>query len=164
MTTPGLVIAAPASGCGKTVVTLALLRALADAGVAVTSAKAGPDYIDPRFHEVASGSPCPNLDVWAMRPDTIARIVAEPADLLLVEGVMGLFDGPHGAEGSTADLAAALGLPIVLVLDVSRQGQSVAALARGFRDFRPELDMAGVILNRVGSERHRDMLSPATAP
>ena len=162
MTAPGLVIAAPASGCGKTVVTLALLRAFAGAGVVVTSAKAGPDYIDPRFHELASRRPCPNLDVWAMRPDTIARIVAEPrADLLLVEGVMGLFDGPHGAEGSTADLAAALGLPIVLVLDVSRQGQSVAALARGFRDFRPDLDMAGVILNRVGSERHRDMLLAA---
>jgi cobyrinic acid a,c-diamide synthase len=162
MTTPGLIIAAPASGCGKTVVTLALLRAFADAGVVVASAKAGPDYIDPRFHEIASGRPCPNLDVWAMRPDTIARILVEiHSDLLLVEGVMGLFDGPQGAKGSTADLAAALGVPVVLVLDVSRQGQSVAALARGFRDFRPDIDMAGVILNRVASTRHCDTLLAA---
>jgi cobyrinic acid a,c-diamide synthase len=160
--TRALVIAAPASGSGKTVVTLALIRALADSGIAVASAKVGPDYIDPRFHEVASGRPCPNLDPWAMRPGTIARILAyTPADLLLVEGVMGLFDGPHGAAGSTADLAAALRLPVVLVLDVSRQGQSVAALARGFGDFRRDVEIAGVILNRVGSDRHRDMLVTA---
>jgi cobyrinic acid a,c-diamide synthase len=158
----GLVIAAPASGSGKTVVTLALIRALADEGGTVASAKVGPDYIDPRFHEIASGRPCCNLDPWAMTPGTLARILAEPdADLLLVEGVMGLFDGPHGAPGSTADLAAALRLPVVLVLDVSRQGQSAAALARGFSDFRPDVEVAGVILNRLGSQRHRDLLLPA---
>jgi cobyrinic acid a,c-diamide synthase len=162
--TDALVIAAPASGSGKTVVTLALVRALANAGVTVASAKVGPDYIDPRFHEIASRRPCHNLDPWAMRPGTIARILAEPAaDVLVIEGVMGLFDGPHGAPGSTADLAAALRLPVVLVLDVARQGQSVAALARGFSDFRPDVRVAGVILNRVGSERHRDMLCTALA-
>ncbi len=149
--TDALVIAAPASGSGKTVVTLALLRALAASG-SVASAKVGPDYIDPRFHEVASTRICPNLDAWAMRPGTVARILNETsADLLLIEGVMGLFDGPDGAAGSTADLAAALRLPVVLVLDVARQGQSVAALARGFSDFRPDVEIAGVILNRVGS-------------
>jgi cobyrinic acid a,c-diamide synthase len=159
--TDALVIAAPASGSGKTVVTLALLRALAGRG-AVASAKVGPDYIDPRFHEVASSRPCPNLDVWAMRPGTVARILGESsADLLLIEGVMGLFDGPDGAPGSTADLAAALRLPVVLVLDVARQGQSVAALARGFSDFRADIEVAGVILNRVGSERHAEMLRNA---
>jgi cobyrinic acid a,c-diamide synthase len=156
-----LVIAAPASGSGKTVVTLALLRALADGGP-VASAKVGPDYIDPRFHETASARPCPNLDAWAMRPGTVARILGETtADLLLIEGVMGLFDGPDGAAGSTADLAAALRLPVVLVLDVARQGQSVAALARGFSNFRADVEVAGVILNRVGSERHAAMLRNA---
>src|SRR5688572_13118676 len=100
--TNGLIIAAPASGSGKTVVTLALIRALADRGHAVASAKVGPDYIDPRFHEIASGRPCHNLDPWGMRPNTISRILAEAtADLLLIEGVMGLFDGPYGAPGST---------------------------------------------------------------
>jgi cobyrinic acid a,c-diamide synthase len=159
--TDALIIAAPASGSGKTVVTLALIRALAENGT-VASAKLGPDYIDPRFHEVASTRPCPNLDVWAMRPGTVARILRETfADLLLIEGVMGLFDGPDGAAGSTADLAAALRLPVVLVLDVARQGQSVAALARGFSDFRPDIEIAGVILNRVGSERHAAMLRAA---
>jgi cobyrinic acid a,c-diamide synthase len=159
--TDALVIAAPASGSGKTVVTLALLRALAETGP-VASAKVGPDYIDPRFHEVASRRPCPNLDAWAMRPGTIARILEDiSADLLLIEGVMGLFDGPDGAPGSTADLAAALRLPVILVLDVARQGQSVAALARGFSDFRADIDIAGVILNRVGSERHAAMLRNA---
>lgn len=160
--TAGLIIAAPASGSGKTVVTLALIRALAGGGRAVASAKIGPDYIDSRFHERASGRPCHNLDFWAMRPGTIAGVLADsPADLLIVEGVMGLFDGPHGAPGSTADLAAHLRLPVVLVLDVARQGQSAAALARGFSDFRPDVEVAGVILNRVGSERHRDMLDSA---
>ncbi|HUF86396.1 MAG TPA: cobyrinate a,c-diamide synthase [Thermohalobaculum sp.] len=159
--TDGLVIAAPASGSGKTVVTLALLRALAGSGP-VASAKLGADYIDPRFHEVASARICPNLDAWAMRPGTIARILNDStADLLLIEGVMGLFDGPDGAPGSTADLAAALRLPVILVLDVARQGQSVAALARGFSDFRADVEVAGVILNRVGSERHAAMLRTA---
>jgi cobyrinic acid a,c-diamide synthase len=159
--TDALVIAAPASGSGKTVVTLALIRALAGSGP-VASAKVGPDYIDPRFHEVASARPCPNLDAWAMRPGTVARILGETtADLLLIEGVMGLFDGPDGAAGSTADLAAALRLPVVLVLDVARQGQSVAALARGFSNFRADVEVAGVILNRVGSERHDAMLRNA---
>ena len=119
----GLILAAPASASGKTVLTLALLRHLRRAGHRVASAKAGPDYIDPAFHAAASGRPCLNLDVWAMRPETLAAAVttlAAEADLVLCEGVMGLFDG-IGAEGlgSTASLAEATGWPVVLVLDVA---------------------------------------------
>ena len=109
---PGLIIAAPASGSGKTVVTLALLRAYRRAGVAVASAKAGPDYIDPAFHTAASGTDCVNLDCWGMRPETLtglAGAVGENAALVLCEGVMGLFDGAVGGTGSTADLAVQTG-------------------------------------------------------
>lgn len=164
---PGLIIAAPASGSGKTVVTLGLLRHLRDAGQAVASCKVGPDYIDPRFHEAASGRPCLNLDPWAMRPATLARLAAEAADgagLLVVEGVMGLFDGASDGTGSTADLAAAFGWPVVLVLDVRAQAQSAAALVHGFRSFRPEVAVAGIILNRIGSAGHEAMLRAALAP
>jgi len=163
---PGLVIAAPASGSGKTVITLALLRAFARAGLAVASAKVGPDYIDPAFHAAASGRESVNLDAHAMRGalvDTLAGDQAAGCDLLLVEGVMGLFDGAADGSGSTADLAARLGLPVVLVVDAARQSHSVAALVRGFRDHRDDVHIAGVILNRVGSERHAAMLSGALA-
>lgn len=162
---PGLVLAAPQSGSGKTVLTLALLRAFAKTGCHVASAKVGPDYIDPRFHEAASGTPCFNLDPWAMRAGLLHTIAANQArdrDLLLVEGVMGLYDGAMDGSGSTADLAGALALPIVLVVDAGRQAQSVAALVRGFRDHGPAR-IAGVILNRVGSERHGAMLRGALA-
>lgn len=163
---PGLVIAAPGSGSGKTVITLALLRAFARSGLAVASAKAGPDYIDPAFHAAASGRESVNLDAHAMRGslvDDLARDHAEGADLLIVEGVMGLFDGAADGSGSTADLAARLGLPVVLVVDAARQSHSIAALVRGFRDHREDVRIAGVILNRVGSERHSGMLSNALA-
>ncbi|HYD65213.1 cobyrinate a,c-diamide synthase [Azospirillum sp.] len=162
--TPGLVIAAPASGSGKTVVTLGLLRALRAAGVAVASCKVGPDYIDPRFHEAASGRPCRNLDPWAMRPATLARLAVlagEGAELLVVEGVMGLFDGAADGSGSTADLAALAGWPVVLVLDVGRQGPSAAAVLHGFRSFRDDVEVAGVILNRVGSASHEAQIRNA---
>lgn len=162
----GLILAAPSSGSGKTVLSLALIRALRDRGVAVSSAKTGPDYIDPAFHAAASGRDCVNLDPFAMRPPLIrelASIQAEGADLLIVEGVMGLFDGAANGTGSTADLAALLGLPVVLVVDAAKQAQSVAALVRGFRDHRADATISGVILNRVGSERHRAMLETALA-
>jgi cobyrinic acid a,c-diamide synthase len=165
---PGLVIAAPASGSGKTTVTLGLLRALRDAGTRVGSAKSGPDYIDPKFHAAASGRPCVNLDGWAMRPevlDSLASRAGHDVDFLIIEGVMGLFDGAAAAgatsNGSTADLAERQGWPIVLVVDARAQAQSVAALARGFRDHRPSLVLAGVILNRVGGPRHIQLLSGA---
>lgn len=159
-----LLIAAPASGSGKTTITLALLRALRSAGRRVASAKAGPDYIDPRFHAAASGRDCVNLDPWAMRPDLIRALfarLADDRDLVLVEAMMGLFDGAADGSGSAADLAAMLGLPVVLVVDVASQAHSVAALVQGFARFRPDVAVAGVILNRVGSPRHEAMLRAA---
>jgi len=163
----GLLIAAPQSGAGKTTVTLALLRALKNAGGKIVSAKSGPDYIDPKFHEAASGRTCINLDAWAMTPETVRALGAmhaEAADLLIVEGAMGLFDGAANGRGSAADLAACLGVPVVLVVDCARQAQSVAALVNGFRTFRDDVTIAGVILNKVGSPRHEKMLRDALAP
>ncbi len=160
----GLVIAAPHSGSGKTTVTLGLLRALRDRGVPVRGAKSGPDYIDPRFHAVASGLPCPNLDAWAMTPARLRALAAGPG-LLLVEGAMGLFDGaPPDGRGATADVARHLGLPVVLVVDAAQMAQSVAPLVAGFARHDPRLRVAGVILNRVGSPRHEAMLRRALAP
>ncbi len=162
-----IVIAAPSSGAGKTLVTLGLLRAFLRAGICVSSAKAGPDYIDPRFHEAASRRACFNLDGWAMRralvPD-IAAQCAEDSELMLIEGVMGLFDGAAGGGGSTADLAVTLDLPVVLVVDAKSQGQSAAALVKGFAEFRDDCQVAGVIFNRVASPVHADILSGAMEP
>ncbi|MEO9900958.1 MAG: cobyrinate a,c-diamide synthase [Nisaea sp.] len=163
----GVLIAAPQSGAGKTTVTLALLRALRNRGIAVASAKSGPDYIDPKFHEAASGSPCINLDAWAMPVDqirTLALDQANGAELLVVEGAMGLFDGAANGRGSAADLAAALKIPVVMVIDCAKQAQSVAALVSGFQHFRRDLSIAGLILNRVGSSRHEAMLRRALEP
>ncbi|HZS81798.1 MAG TPA: cobyrinate a,c-diamide synthase [Stellaceae bacterium] len=163
----GLVIAAPASGSGKTVLTLGLLRRLARSGRRIASAKTGPDYIDPSFHAAASGAPCLNLDPWAMRRETLAGLVAgleAGAERILCEGVMGLFDGAGtAAAGSTADLAAATGWPVVLVLDLRGQAASAAALLRGFVEHRADVSVAGVILNRVGGERHRALAEAAIA-
>ncbi len=161
----GLMIAAPASGSGKTVVTLGLMRALRRRGVAVAPGKAGPDYIDPAFHAAASGASCFNFDPWAMRPDFL-RSQAERCSMkgiLIIEAMMGLFDGAADGSGSAADLAALLSLPVVLVVDCARTSQSVAALVTGFARFRPDVRVAGVILNRVGSDRHETMLRSAMA-
>ena len=163
---PGIVLAAPASGSGKTTVTLALLRHLRDRGLRVGSLKVGPDYIDPAFHAAASGRACLNLDPWAMRESTFATAVetaAQDADLVLVEGVMGLFDGATADEGSTADVAAGLRWPVVLVVDAGAMAASAAAVVRGFADFREGVEVAGVIYNRVGSDRHAELLVEATA-
>jgi len=159
-----IVVAAPASGSGKTLITLGLLRALRNRGVRVSGAKVGPDYIDPRFHEAATGRACYNLDPWAMSPaliDSLSAGLARDSDLVIIEGVMGLFDGPRGPKGSTADLAEALGLPVLFVLDCRHQAQSAAALVHGFASFRPGLPLAGVILNRVASPRHEALLREA---
>ena len=164
--TRGVVVGAPASGSGKTTVTLALLRHLRDRGMRVGSLKVGPDYIDPAFHAAASGRACLNLDPWAMRESTFAAAVAaasEGADLVVVEGVMGLFDGATADEGSTADVAAALGWPVVLVVDASAMAASAAAVVHGFASFRGGVEVAGVIYNRVGSDRHAELLVEATA-
>ncbi|TDL91355.1 cobyrinate a,c-diamide synthase [Meridianimarinicoccus aquatilis] len=161
----GLLIAAPSSGSGKTTVTLGLLRALHRAGHIVRGVKSGPDYIDPKFHEAAcGGAPCLNLDAFAMGPDRLCSLAAGPG-LLIAEGAMGLFDGaPPDGRGSSADLARALHLPTVLVVDAARMAQSVAPLVAGFARFEPEVRIAGVILNRVGSPRHAAMLTRALAP
>lgn len=166
MSAPGLIIAAPHSRAGKTLVTLAIVRALTKSGRRVGSFKVGPDYIDPAFHRRAGATDCPNLDSWAMRPQTLIGLAAEAAtgvDLVVGEGVMGLFDGAPDGRGSTADLAAMLGYPVVLVVDAGGMGQSVAALVEGFAKHRADVDVAGVIFNRVGSRRHADMLANACA-
>ena len=156
-------MSAPASGAGKTTITLGLLSALRRRGLPARGAKSGPDYIDPRFHEAATGRPCPNLDAWAMAPERIRALATGPG-LLIVEGAMGLFDGaPPCGRGSTADLARILGLPVVLVVDSARMAQSVAPLVAGFAGHDPQVGIGGVILNRVGSARHERMLRDALA-
>jgi cobyrinic acid a,c-diamide synthase len=170
VTARGLIVAAPHSGAGKTTVTLALLAALKRRGVGVRAAKAGPDYIDPAFHAAVTAAASVNLDSWAMSPtllDALAVQAADGADIFLIEGVMGLFDGapgaagPPGCRGTTADLAAHFGLPVILVLDVARQAQSAAALVRGFAAHDSAVRVGGVILNRVASERHRALVAEA---
>lgn len=171
----GAVIAAPSSGSGKTTLTLGLLRHFARESVAVSSFKVGPDYIDPGFHAAASGRACLNIDSWAMRPQTVGKLFAQAAagaEIVIGEGVMGLFDGaqstpgtPAGtATGSTADTAALLGLPVILVVDAGAQAQSAAATVHGFATFRADVTVSGVIFNRVGSDRHAQMLRDAAAP
>jgi cobyrinic acid a,c-diamide synthase len=164
----GLILAAPASGSGKTLIAAGLLRHLRRRGMRVAAAKAGPDYIDPTFHAAASGRPCINLDVWAMRPATLAGLVGgleADAELVLCEGVMGLFDGtgPDGEAGSTAALAHCTGWPVVLVVDARGQGASAAALIAGFARHDPALPLAGIVFNRVAGPRHRAMLEAALA-
>ncbi len=169
MTARGLIVAAPRSGSGKTTLTLGLLAALRRRGVAVRAAKAGPDFIDSAFHAAATGAPSLNLDSWAMPPallDAVASDAAAAADILVIEGVMGLFDGiaaAPGRSGATADLAARFGLPVLLVLDVSGQSQTAAAVARGLAGFDPAVRVVGVVLNRVGSERHHGLVAAAMA-
>jgi len=164
---PGLLIAAPASGSGKTVLTLALLRHLRARGLRVGSLKVGPDYIDPAFHAAASGRACLNLDPWAMRPATLAALAARAgagADILIGEGVMGLFDGAPGGGGSTADLAALTGWPVILAVDARAMGASAAAIVRGFAAHRDDVNLAGVVFNRVAGAGHARLLRAACEP
>ncbi|HXG78834.1 MAG TPA: cobyrinate a,c-diamide synthase [Methyloceanibacter sp.] len=167
MTAPGLIIAASRSGGGKTTVTLALLAALVRRGLRIQAAKVGPDYIDPRFHEAATGRQSFNLDSWAMPPSLIDALVggaSAGADLLVIEGAMGLFDGIPAKPrrtGATADIAARLSLPVLLVIDVAGQSQSAAALLRGFASHDPEVRIGGVVLNKLGSERHQRLIAGA---
>ena len=157
----GLIIAAPSSGSGKTTITLGLLRALRRKGQIIRSAKSGPDYIDPAFHKAASSLECVNLDAWAMDDSQIKSLVSGESDII-IEGAMGLFDGaPPSGKGSTADLARTLGLPVVLVVNAASMSHSIAALVQGFATFDPDVRIAAVILNNVGSDRHREMLMRA---
>ncbi len=169
-----LVIAAPASGCGKTTVACGLMAALRGRGLVVSGHKVGPDYIDPGYHALATGRPPRNLDPFLCGEDLIApmfRHGAAGAQIAVIEGVMGLFDGVDGAAlaqadtdfGSTAHVARLLGAPVVLVVDAARAGRSVAALVAGFAAFDPRTPVHGVILNRVASDRHERLLREALA-
>jgi len=164
-----LVISAPASGAGKTTLTLALARAYRDRGLAVQCFKSGPDYIDPAFHAAATGRVSVNVDSWAMTRETIDALTmrGRDADLVIAEGSMGLFDGVavpgRSGTGASADIAAMLGWPVLAVLDPSGQAQTAAAIAMGLRDFRPGVKVAGVVLNRVASPRHEDLVRRALA-
>ena len=163
----GLVLAAPKSGAGKTVLTLGLLRHWTQSGIAAAPFKAGPDYIDAAYHSAAAGRPCINLDAWAMRAESlhaVASALARDTEFVLGEGVMGLFDGAAGGGGATADLAAHFEIPVVLVIDVRGQGASVAALAEGFARHRDDVEVAAVIFNHVAGARHEDILRAAMAP
>lgn len=170
----GLVIAGERSGAGKTTVTLALLAALNTSNTSapdavVQSFKVGPDYIDPMFHQAVTERPCYNLDPVLTSAAYIRRCYQQNAQTVpyaLVEGVMGLFDGAGGYQdwGSTADVARSLDLPILLVIDASRLSHSVAAIVHGYTTLDPRLQCAGVVLNRVGSDRHLTLLKEAIAP
>jgi cobyrinic acid a,c-diamide synthase len=160
--TTGFMIAAPRSGSGKTTVTLGLLRALARRGLTIGSFKCGPDYIDPAFHKIATGGSCYNLDSWTMPSEALDANFARGVfgtEIIIAEGSMGLFDGVAtlgaSGDGASADIATRFGLPVILVIDVSGQSQSAGAVAIGFRDFHPDVKIAGVILGNVASERHR---------
>ncbi|MCI2419140.1 cobyrinate a,c-diamide synthase [Saccharopolyspora sp. K220] len=166
---PRLIVAAPASGQGKTTVVTGLLGALRRRGTAVAPGKVGPDYIDPGYHRLAAGRPARNLDPVLVGEERVAALFrhgATGADLAIVEGVMGLFDGRIGpggeiAFGSTAHVAQLLHAPVLLVVDATGQSHSLAALLHGFRSYRPEIRVSGVILNRVGSQRHEQVLRDA---
>lgn len=157
----GLLVAAPRSGSGKTTLALGLQRALVRRGLVVRGVKSGPDYIDPAFHAAATGAPSVNADSFAMSDALIASVVGEAvagADIVIAEGSMGLFDGirgPRGRTGASADLAALAGWPVLLVLDVSGHAQSAGAVALGCRAFDERISIAGVVLNKVASARHR---------
>jgi cobyrinic acid a,c-diamide synthase len=149
--TPGLILAAPASGSGKTTISLALMRAFHRQGLRVAPAKIGPDYIDPGFHSAACARQSLSLDAWAMRPETRATLRAalcQDSDLIIAEGVMGLFDGAADGSGSTADIAAETGWPVILIVDVAGQAASAIATLRGFATHRSDIQIAGVLFNR----------------
>lgn len=165
---PAVVIAGTHSGVGKTSVTLGLIGALTARGLIVQPFKVGPDFIDPLHHTHASGRISRNLDGWMLGPETnLERFAAATADadIAVVEGVMGLFDGSEGSteRGSTAEMAKLLGLPVILVIDAGAMARSAAALIHGFTSFDPELRIAGVILNNLGGEAHAEMIREAVA-
>jgi len=167
VTARALIVGAARSGSGKTSVSVGLMRALARRGLVVRGAKSGPDYIDPGFHAAATGAPGVNLDSWAMPPGLLDRLAGEQAagaDVLVIESAMGLFDGIAAAPdrtGAAADLARRFGTPVALILDVSGQSQTAAAIARGFATHDPDVRVGGVILNQVASPRHERLVRDA---
>ncbi|MBS9720583.1 cobyrinate a,c-diamide synthase [Tianweitania sp. BSSL-BM11] len=167
MSARGLIIGAPRSGSGKTSVTIGLMRALARRGYTVRGGKSGPDYIDPGFHHAATGQPGVNLDSWSMIPDLLDYLISEQAqasDFMIIESAMGLFDGIRsdpGRSGAAAELARRYRLPTLLVLDISGQSVTAAAVAHGFATFDPQVPIGGVVLNQVASSRHEDQARAA---
>jgi cobyrinic acid a,c-diamide synthase len=167
---PRFVVAGTSSGVGKTTVATGLMAALGGRGLRVAAAKVGPDFIDPGYHALATGRPGRNLDAWICGPDVIGPLAGragQGADVLVVEGVMGLFDGsgdPAGPAASTAQVAGLLGAPVILVVDAAAVGASVAAMVHGFASFDPAVTVAAVVLNRVGSDGHEALLRQALAP
>jgi cobyrinic acid a,c-diamide synthase len=164
MQIPRIVIAATHSGAGKTTIATALMSALSRRGLRVQPFKIGPDFIDPGFHEAACGRVSRNLDGWMLTREANLEIFAratQDADIAVIEGVMGMFDGRAATaeDGSTAEMAKWLGAPVLLVADASAMARSAAALVRGFETFDPALDLAGVLFNRVGGARHRELLA-----
>ncbi|MCR9135405.1 MAG: cobyrinate a,c-diamide synthase [Alphaproteobacteria bacterium] len=160
----GLLVASPMSGSGKTTFTLGLLRALRNKGVALAPGKAGPDYIDPAFHAAASGETCLNFDPWGMRRELLranAGVALSRQRLLVIEAMMGLYDGAADGTGSAAELAVGLNLPVLFVVNCQKMSHSIAALVRGFSDHDPNVMIAGVVLNNVASPRHEAMLRVA---
>ncbi len=165
---PGLLIAAPSSGSGKTTLSRGIMAALKTRGLTVQPFKCGPDYIDTKYHGAACGRPSVNLDLFMASPEHVRGLYnyytnccSTPCDVAVVEGMMGLYDGYVRGDGSSADVAMTLGLPVVLVVDARSTGFSVAPLLKGMKDFDGRLEVAGVIFNRVGSERHAAMMREA---
>src|SRR6185369_2204139 len=168
MTTKGFLIAAPQSGSGKTTVALGIMAALRRRGLTVAPFKCGPDFIDPGYHRLVTGRPSVNLDGW-MCPETFVRetfrLHSSNADVAVIEGVMGLFDGLGAStmQGSSAQVAAITGAPVVLVVNARGMAASAAPLVKGFAEFDPQVRVAGVIFNNVGSNSHGDLLKEALA-
>ena len=163
---PRIVLAGVSSGVGKTTVVTGLLRVLRDQGLAVQPFKVGPDYIDPGFHEKAAGRDSYNLDTWLVPEERLVSTfctLAGDADLSVIEGVMGLFDGGAAGVSSTAHIARLLQAPVVLVMNCRSMGQSAAAVALGYRDYAPDVEIAGVILNQLGSDNHEQIIREAMA-
>ncbi|HCB92776.1 MAG TPA: cobyrinate a,c-diamide synthase, partial [Selenomonas sp.] len=161
---PRIVIAATQSGSGKTTLVTGLLGALRSMGLKVQSYKIGPDYIDPGYHALASGRPAHNLDSWLLPKERIKKLFAETAktsDIAVIEGVMGLYDGGRKGISSTAEIAKLINAPVLLVIDSKSMGASAAAIALGFRAYDPEVKLAGVLLNRLGSSTHEAMIREA---
>lgn len=158
---PRIVIAGTNSGVGKTTIVTGLLAYFHSIGFAVQPFKVGPDYIDPGFHGLAAGRNSYNLDTWMSPEDHLLSnfaYLSEGVDISIVEGVMGLYDGGANGISSTADIAKRLKAPVILVLDCKSVGYSIAATALGFRKYDPDVNIAGVILNRLGSDRHEAMV------
>jgi cobyrinic acid a,c-diamide synthase len=158
---PGFLIAAPASGSGKTTIARGLMALLVKKGYTVQPFKCGPDYIDTKFHEAVCGRPSINLDTFMATSEHVMELFAhygDDADVRIVEGMMGLFDGYDRDKGSSAEIARVLDIPVVLVVDARSAAYSMAALLSGFINFRKDVRIAGVIYNKVGSERHAQML------